>query len=100
MAGINTGTYDCGDTSNGGSNHTDWRLPNVKELHSLIDFSKSYPAIPDSGLFQDLQSNWYWSSTTVAHSNHFAWVVNLVEGDASHSDKLTGWYVWPVRAGN
>ena len=101
VAGINTADYDCSDTSNGGGNQTDWRLPNVKELHSLIDFSKSNPALPDSGLFQDMQSNWYWSSTTVAQGNHLAWAVSLLNGDANHGDKVyVGLFVWPVRAGN
>ena len=100
VAGINTADYDCGDTSDGGSNQTDWRLPNVKEMQSLIDFSKSYPALPDSGLFQNLQFSWYWSSTTHAHNTFFAWVVTFLNGDAHYGDKAGGYYVWPVRAGN
>jgi Protein of unknown function (DUF1566) len=37
VAGINAGTYNCNDTSNGGTHRTDWRLPNVRELFSLLD---------------------------------------------------------------
>ena len=30
VAGINNGTYNCGDTSNRGNPQSDWRLPNIK----------------------------------------------------------------------
>lgn len=31
---------DCGDTSGKkGTHRTDWRLPNIRELHSLVDFA-------------------------------------------------------------
>jgi Protein of unknown function (DUF1566) len=44
VAGINAGTYNCNDTSNGGSQHTDWRLPNRNELASLVDLGQFNPA--------------------------------------------------------
>ena len=31
----------CGDTSNGGANQTDWRLPNVREYLSLVNYAYS-----------------------------------------------------------
>ena len=39
VAGINAGTYDCGDTSNGGTHQADWRLPNIRELLSLGNYA-------------------------------------------------------------
>ena len=99
VAGLNAATYDCGDTSNGGGNQVDWRLPNEKELYSLIDFSRYDPALPDSNLFPDLQSFWYWSSTTVAGATGYAWNVNLFDGDKGGGIKGGVSYVWPVRAG-
>src|SRR4029077_7087490 len=39
VAEINSGINNCGDTSNGGYNQTDWRLPNIRELFSLVDFA-------------------------------------------------------------
>ena len=38
----------CGDTSNAGSHQTDWRLPNIGELHSLVDFAFSNPAFSNA----------------------------------------------------
>ena len=34
----------CGDMSNAGGHQTDWRLPNIKELESLINYGFSNPA--------------------------------------------------------
>jgi hypothetical protein len=31
----------CGDTSNGGANQTDWRLPNIREYLSLVNYAYS-----------------------------------------------------------
>src|SRR5262249_30061633 len=39
---------NCGDTSNGGSHQTDWRLPNIRELHSLVNFAFFVPAISNA----------------------------------------------------
>ena len=46
--------------------YTDWRLPNIKELGSLVDFSKYEPAAINTDIFA-IPSNdtnlYYWSST-------------------------------------
>src|SRR4026208_1366769 len=46
VAGINAGRYNCGDTSATGNTHqTDWRLPNIRELSSLVNYAFFNPAI-------------------------------------------------------
>ena len=47
---------------------SDWRLPNAKELHSIVDYSRSpqttdSPAINPIFEVSEIES-WYWSSTT------------------------------------
>ncbi|NIO68243.1 MAG: DUF1566 domain-containing protein, partial [Anaerolineae bacterium] len=49
-----------------GSSEGDWRLPNVRELQSLIDYGRQTPALPSGHPFTGVQSSLYWSSTTHA----------------------------------
>jgi hypothetical protein len=43
---------------------SDWRLPNINELKSLVDHSRHDPDLPGGDPFLNAQSMWYWSSTT------------------------------------
>lgn len=50
----------------------DWRLPNVKELQSIVDYSRNDPAI-DSRAFKQIDRNgWFWSSTTHGDNTRMA----------------------------
>ena len=94
---------------NDGSIAGDWRLPNRKELFSLVDFEYSNPAIsntPGTGQwtagdpFDNIQSYYYWSSSTSAFSTGYAWDVYMVDGDVYNFYNKTNYYcVWPVRGG-
>ncbi len=103
VAGINAGTY-----SNCGASQTDWRLPNVREMQSLVHYGVYSPAVPDTAgtgkwtagnPFDNVQSSGYWSSTTRADFTTYAWYVYLYDGSVRSSDKTTTYYVWPVRGG-
>jgi len=49
-----------------------WRLPNVKELQSIVDYSHNDPAI-DAGTFRQTDRNgWFWSSTTHGDNTRMA----------------------------
>ena len=74
-----------------------WRLPNVKELESLIDFGQVNPALPPGHPFSGVQSNNYWSSTSLGFNPIGAWGVRLVDGVLG--SKPNTFYVWPVRGG-
>lgn len=56
---------DCGDTSNAGGHQENWRLPNVRELQSLLDYgSDQGPYLSSTHPFLNVQTNEaYWSST-------------------------------------
>ena len=77
--------------------YSDWRLPNVKELQSIVDYGRVSPAIDP--VFTNTQSNFYWSSTTYAGFSGLAWVVNFSSGNVDLDSKGSTYYVRAVRAG-
>jgi len=93
----NAENYSCGGYS---AAYNDWRLPNRKELFSLIDFSRVGPALPEGHPFWDIKFS-YWSSTTNANYTGLAWVVKMYSGSVDFGVKSSSYngYVWPVRAG-
>lgn len=91
---------DDGSALTDGSSVGDWRLPNVKELQSLVDYGRYNPALPSWHPFINVQLDNYWSSTTCAHYASDAWYVYLYVGYVYNHDKTYTFYVWPVRSGN
>ena len=76
-----------------------WRLPNIKELVSIVDYSRSGPAI-NVAFFPNTKSSYYWSSTTYAGSTDFAWRVDFSSGFVSGTNKTAvSKYVRAVRGG-
>jgi VWFA-related protein len=45
--------------------YSDWRLPNNRELQSLVDYGNTNPALPSGNLFTAIQQGLYWTSTSV-----------------------------------
>ena len=73
--------------------HNDWRLPNKNELLSVVDYTKSNPAIYEE--FQNKTSNYYWSSTTNANNPSSAWLVDFYNGTSN--DYYGKYIIVPVR---
>jgi hypothetical protein len=51
----------------------DWRLPNVRELETLLDRSRYRPVVREEVPFRDPLN--YWSSTTFDQGTKNAWIV-------------------------
>ena len=89
-----------------GSTAGQWRLPNVRELQSLIHYGYNFPPLPNTAgtgkwtpgnPFLNVQYNYYWTSTTYAPSATYAWRVHLYDGFVSGSGKSGTGYAWAVR---
>jgi DNA-binding beta-propeller fold protein YncE len=81
--------------------YTNWGIPNINELESLVNADESYTTIwLNSNGFTNVQSDLYWSSTTFASYTSYAWIVSMWNGYGVYYNKDNGsYYVWPVRSG-
>ena len=82
--------------------YDDWRLANVSELFSLLDFygaSARSPMLPDGHPFVNVQSGKYWSSTGDPYASSVnGYAVDLSNGEVEHvlpqaATVYPGWYV-------
>ncbi len=77
---------------------TDWRLPDINELQTLVDDSTHSPAVYPL-LRGETQSSAYWSATTYALYTNYAWHVYFFYGFVGNGHKSRSYYVRAVRAG-
>ena len=79
--------------------HADWRLPNVRELESLIDLQRNTPALSDDHPLGQIPEG-CWSSTTSVYEPRYAWVVYMQDGAVGVGyKKYADFHVWAVRSG-
>ncbi len=81
----------CEDMDYAGS--TGWRLPNVNELKSLLDYSlrnpaTSFPAMPDQ---------FFWSSTSYLGYGEYGWYVNFTYGEVYYHTKTNYYHARCIR---
>jgi len=81
------------------ASHNDWRLPNVKELSSLVEVCRALPSI-NTNLFPNTPSSFYWSGSPYAPNSNNAWFVLFSHGLASHRNRSDDFFrVRLVRGG-
>ncbi len=77
--------------------YTDWRLPNRRELRSLVSHQTKKPALPKGHLFRNVFPGWYWTSTTAAINTAYSWYVHMEGGRMFYGGKEQFFLLWPVR---
>ena len=89
-----------------GSRSADWRLPNRLEMQSLIDYSRSKPALPMDHPFANVQPDVTWTSTILSYSTArwvggTSWFISTESGimNAVSNTSLAMYYLWAVRDG-
>ena len=80
--------------------HTDWRLPNKRELYSLYNAGQADNAAwLNSQGFSNIKIGWYWSAGTYAYNTSCAWLVCMRHGGISNGNICFSDYVVAVRSG-
>ena len=90
------------NAANGGlgfANHTDWRLPNAKELQSIVESCGNSPSVNQTAFPATPATQYFWSSTSVVSLPGYAWAVTFNTGAAIDSIKGNSEFVRLVRGG-
>ena len=83
--------------------HEDWRLTNVREMLSIIDYGYYDPALTPGHPFINVPAypGRYWTSTTIASGTTEAIHVPIVNGAVNSFNKASNYrFAWCVRDGN
>jgi hypothetical protein len=83
----------CENLTLGG--YSDWRLPNINELRSIVDYGRNSPAIDP--VFQNTYSSWYWTSTVYNGNSSFPWLLGFNYGYDYNYYQSDSYYVRCLR---
>jgi Protein of unknown function (DUF1566) len=73
-----------------------WRLPNVKELSSIVDASRINPAI-DTTAFPATPTVWFWSSSPYARYSGYTWGIYFDYGHVGDRGRVGAYPLRLVR---
>lgn len=76
---------------------TDWRMPNRRELRSLMSHQTKKPALPEGQPFTNVFLGWYWTSTTAAINTAYAWYIHMEGARMFYGGKGQNFLLWPCR---
>lgn len=78
--------------------HGDWRVPNLKELLSLVEHCTTNPSI-NASVFPSTPGGYFWSGSPNASYSSYAWLVNFYSGYAGNDNRSNYNQVRLVRGG-
>lgn len=78
----------------------DWRLPNVRELLSIVDYSEIATPVVEKSVFPNTYNGKYWTSTSfnvnasgTDDSADYAWAVDFQYGNCNPESKAANYNV-------
>lgn len=75
---------------------SDWRVPQIEEMESLVDLLRHSPALPEGHPFENVR-DFYWSAATSRYDETYAWTLYLKDGAVGVGYKRhPEFYLWPV----
>ena len=86
------------NSGNGLCGFTDWRVPDIEELRSIVDYSRTNPSI-DINYFPNTRSDWYWSASPYADVSDYAWLLYFFYGSGYDNYRIYDSHVRLVRSG-
>jgi hypothetical protein len=79
-------------------NHGNWRLPNRRELLSLVSHDRMNPSLPEDHPFENVFHGYYWTASTSARLPQQAWYIHFGGAKVYRGMKHASYMVWPVRS--
>ncbi|MBI9059879.1 MAG: DUF1566 domain-containing protein [Labilibaculum sp.] len=75
--------------------YSDWRLPNTKELQSIVDYEKTtIPAIDEAYFTCTDGDSWFWTSTTQGDFKYTACYMAFGKAYSRDNSSATEYYDW------
>ena len=78
--------------------YDDWRLPNIRELGTIIDYNQGSIAI--NPVFQKAIADFYISSSTYTRYESYEWGISFLRGECDLNSKDHEHYIRCVRTGS
>lgn len=95
-----TGGYVVAVNAQGLCGASDWRLPTVDELQTLVDYGMAFPGPTlDTSYFPNTAGSAFWTSTPYAGLTNLAWYLSFGGGNVSSSNRSSTFPIRLVRVG-